>query len=195
MPGVLPCDASPSASAVRVARALEHPLRARVLFEYQRAPTSPSRVARGLGERLNLVAYHTRVLLDLGFVRLVRTERRGGAVEKTYEAVLEPHIEDEDWALLPARVRRALTRTAIAGMMQTAGAAAMGGGFDVGHAHVARIHLELDDDGLAELSACLRALYARAQRSAEGPAERGRDTRSHQLIVLLFEEVSPTARA
>ena len=179
---------------MRVARALEHPLRAELLFAYQRAQTSPSRVARALGEPLNLVAYHTRVLLDLGLIRLVRSERRGGAVEKTYAAVLAPHIDDEDWSLLPARARRALTRTAIAGMVRTAGAAAMDGGFDIGRAHIARFRLDLDDDGLAELSACLHALYDHARRAAEGSVERGRSPRGHELVVLLFEDVSPTAR-
>jgi hypothetical protein len=89
--------------------------------------------------------------------------------------------------------RRALTRTAIAGMMRTAGAAAMHGGFDIGRAHVARFRLELDDDGLAELSACLRGLYARARLAEEGSVERGRSPRRHELVVLLFEDVSPTA--
>jgi DNA-binding transcriptional ArsR family regulator len=73
-------------------RLLAHPLRDRLLFEYQGDPTSPSKVARRLGESVSLVSYHTDVLARNGCLELVRTERRRGAIEHFYRAIVAQDI-------------------------------------------------------------------------------------------------------
>ena len=100
-----------------VARLARHPLRQHVLFKYTEAVTSPSAVAAALGARVNLVSYHTGVLLRAGVIELVRTERRRGATEHFYRAALRGMIEDGDWERLPATVRRGLVRGTIDGAL------------------------------------------------------------------------------
>src|SRR5215203_4374442 len=86
-------------------RALANPLRARLLFEYQREAISPSRLASRLGKPLNLVSYHTKVLVELGCIALARTQRRRGAIEHFYRAVALPLLEDDAWEQLPLGLR------------------------------------------------------------------------------------------
>src|SRR3954471_12700053 len=98
----------------RVAPLLAHPLRDRVLYEYQHEPTLPSEVARRIGRPLNLVSYHTRVLLRHGCLELVRVERRRGAPTHFYRAVVDQFLEDEEWVSLSVTRRRNLALSTLA---------------------------------------------------------------------------------
>src|SRR5689334_12719729 len=114
----------------RLSQVLAHPLRDRVLFEYQGEPATPAQVARRIGRPVNLISYHTRVLADHGCVVLVRTSRRRGAVEHYYRSAVEPWIADEDWDRVPAPLRRALVRGTLRKLDEEARTAALTGGFD-----------------------------------------------------------------
>ena len=75
----------------RLAKALSHPLRPRILQRLaDGAVASPNQLAEALGERLGNVSYHVRILRELGLVELVRTEPRRGALEHFYRATSEP---------------------------------------------------------------------------------------------------------
>src|SRR4051794_27450301 len=93
-----------------VARLIRHPLRQQLLFKYAEQVSSPAAVAAVLGRPLNLVAYHTTLLREAGFIELVRTERRRGAKTHFYRAILKSEIEAVAWERLPVGLRRALTR-------------------------------------------------------------------------------------
>jgi len=80
----------------RFARMVAHPLRQRLIVGYTVEPTSPSRLAAALGERVNVVSYHTGVLLRAACIELVRTERRRGATEHFYRATAPGVIEDHE---------------------------------------------------------------------------------------------------
>jgi DNA-binding transcriptional ArsR family regulator len=140
-----------------LARVLAHPLRHRLLLEYHREPANPGAVARRLGEPLNLVSYHTRVLARHRLVELVRTERRRGAVTHFYRSTAAQVIEVADWEALPGRARRVLVLSALAQSGEEARRAALDGGFDLAYAHLSRSPLELDEQGLREVERCLRA--------------------------------------
>ena len=90
----------------RIMKALSHPLRVRMLTLLNQKVSSPSELAEELDEPLGNVSYHMRFLADLNMVELVRTEPRRGAVEHYYEALEPPLISDDDWAQLPAALRR-----------------------------------------------------------------------------------------
>jgi DNA-binding transcriptional ArsR family regulator len=68
----------------RLAKALSHPLRARIFAIVNEQVASPNEVADMLGEPLPNVSHHTRVLVGLECIELVRTARRRGAVEHYY---------------------------------------------------------------------------------------------------------------
>lgn len=107
-----------NAWAIAWARMTGHPTRVRILEIFERdGVTSPSALAELLDERLGNVSYHVRTLLDNGFLRLVRTEPRRGAVEHFYDLDPDaraarpnagPPIDDVAKLLAGKPVRRAI---------------------------------------------------------------------------------------
>lgn len=161
-------------------RALAHPLRRHLLLEYSASDDNPGRLARALGEPLNRVAYHTGVLHRHGFIRLVRTERRRGALTRFYRATVATVIESDDWLSLPAPLRRTLTFGTLEQSLDESRSAARNGGFDAAESHLSRWCLELDDDAAQDVEECLRealdeiariAAECRARTSERVPCE------------------------
>jgi DNA-binding transcriptional ArsR family regulator len=70
----------------RVLRALNHPLRRRILRELNTAPASASALAKAFDEELGAVSYHLNQVLarECGVVELVETVARRGALEKVF---------------------------------------------------------------------------------------------------------------
>ncbi|UGS37778.1 winged helix-turn-helix domain-containing protein [Capillimicrobium parvum] len=95
-------------AASRLAQALSHPLRAQLLALLNERPASPNELARQVDERLENVAYHVRVLRDLGCIELVDTAQRRGAIEHYYRAIERSYLSDDEWAGMPAEVRQSL---------------------------------------------------------------------------------------
>jgi predicted transcriptional regulator len=71
----------------RLARALTHALRAQALELIAAGPTSPKAIAGELGVDVRSVAYHVRVLRELGCIELIDAQQRRGAVEHIYRVV------------------------------------------------------------------------------------------------------------
>lgn len=182
----------------RRARLLLHPLRHRLLFEYAAGTRSPSELAAELGERLNVVSYHTAMLARAGLLDLVRTERHRGAIAHFYRAQRFGEIDDADWERLPLDLRHALVRRTLELTWREATAAVPSGGMDDGTAHVSRDLLELDERGRAELAGLLRSTLEQARRIAAACRARpGQATRPSELIVLGFSrepDAAPPAR-
>jgi len=172
-----------------LARVLAHPLRGRILLEYAGGLTCPSDVARTLARPLNVVSYHTRVLARTGFVELVRTERRRGATTHHYRATIEGVLEDEQWTAIEPRLRRRLVREGLALALADAEEAARAGGFDVAHAHLSRVPLQLDAAGVDAATRLLRrtveALAALQAASADGPRQ------AFEVVLLGFDVARP----
>jgi DNA-binding transcriptional ArsR family regulator len=68
----------------RLAKALSSSLRARALNLIAEGVASPKAIAGALGLDVRSVAYHVRVLRELGCIELVETQQRRGAVEHLY---------------------------------------------------------------------------------------------------------------
>lgn len=144
-------------------KALGHPVRLRLLETIvEQGEMSPVGLARQLGQPLSSVSRHMRMLRDLGFIELVRTEPRRGTVERFYRAKSLAFIDDEDWERLPVTLRRGLARQTFRKLFLDAAEAGAYGGFDDGDAHLDLVPLALDRIGRAEVSqalhACLRTL-------------------------------------
>ncbi|WP_028067645.1 winged helix-turn-helix domain-containing protein [Solirubrobacter soli] len=167
----------------RLGRLLVHPLRHRLLLEYANGPESPSAIAQRLDEPVNLIAYHTGVLLRHGFVELVRRERRRGALVRFYRSTVDPVIDDEQWQRLPGSLRRTLAVGAIELIADDARRAVPAGGFDHADAHVSRYPLELDREGVREVVALLHAADAALARIAR----EGASGAEHEVVMLGFE--------
>ena len=68
------------------AKAVAHPLRARILEALAGEARSPNQLAVEFNEPLGNVSYHVVVLRDLGMIDLIDTVPRRGALEHYYRA-------------------------------------------------------------------------------------------------------------
>jgi DNA-binding transcriptional ArsR family regulator len=98
----------------RVLKALNHPLRRRILRELSRGPASASSLAKVFDEEVGAVSYHLNQVLakECGVVRLVEEVARRGALEKVWglnqaiwkEVMTTPELASADCKLLPLEV-------------------------------------------------------------------------------------------
>jgi DNA-binding transcriptional ArsR family regulator len=153
-------------------RAISHPLRHRLLGMLDGRTASPNQLARELDLPLGRVSYHIRLLADLGAIELVRTEPRRGALEHFYRAVTTVWFSEADWQKLPRSARRGILGQNLQHIFSSVTSAADGGGFDNQAAVVLRAPLELDQEGLEELSGLLRESIDRAREINLRAAER-----------------------
>jgi DNA-binding transcriptional ArsR family regulator len=58
----------PASANQQLALVLEHPLRARIAAEHEKHSMSPQALAEALGEPLPRVAYHCKVLAEVGLI-------------------------------------------------------------------------------------------------------------------------------
>ena len=163
-------------------KALSHPLRVRMLTLLNQKVSSPSELADELGEPLGNVSYHMRFLADLKMVKLVRTEPRRGAVEHYYQALEPPQVSGDDWAQLPASLRRTLSDGVLGQIAKDLSGAAKSGGFDRENMHVSRHAMVLDQEGWDELSALLTDVQQRARAIQDQSAKRLKKTRDGATI-------------
>src|SRR4051795_12653716 len=115
-------------SEARIAKALAHPLRARILQRLGERVASPGDLAAELGAPLGVVSYHVSMLRDYDCVELVRTEPRRGALQHFYRAIARPNLDEDQWRTLPSGLRRELSGATIqelAGDLATAADAGM----------------------------------------------------------------------
>jgi DNA-binding transcriptional ArsR family regulator len=175
-----------------LAKALSHPLRQRILERISAGgEASPTQLARLLKAPLPNVAYHVRILVQLGCLELVRTRQRRGALEHYYRAIAHPWLDTDQWARLPASFRRqALART-LRDIVADASAAGLAGGFDPPDAQVRRVNVVLDEQGWRDVALLLEQLLTSVQRiradsalrAAEDDPSRAIDA---ELALLLF---------
>lgn len=157
---------------IRLAKALSHPLRQRLLEQLGDRVASPVELAREIGQPLNLISYHVRVLEQRGMLELVRTRPRRGATEHFYRAAVPVLLEDEQWSRLPAGVRSRLAGRTLENIWGDTLAAAASGRLDRDDVHVSRTLLELDATGWRELSDLLIGMVAEAGRIQNDSRER-----------------------
>ena len=187
---------SSSSVDVGVVKAIGHPLRMQLLSRLNERVASPVELARELDESVQLVSYHVRILRDLGFVELVSTTPRRGAIEHHYRAVRRPYFSDEDFASLPANARAAISGTTLEGLMQHAAAAHRAGAFEQkGNVHISSTDLLLDDEALGELAGMMTEVLDRAlalQTESRARLQNGAsEARAHVSLLLYPSDGTP----
>lgn len=78
----------------RLAKALSSRLRSRALNLIAQGVSSPKAIADELDLDVRTVAYHVRVLRELGCIELAETQQRRGAVEHIYR-IADPALEKD----------------------------------------------------------------------------------------------------
>lgn len=81
-------------------KALSHPIRARALAVLNQRAASPSELAAEQDAAVPDVAYHVRVLRELGMIKLVSTRQVRGATQHFYRSVSQPYLDDDIWRRL-----------------------------------------------------------------------------------------------
>src|SRR6478735_7389125 len=138
-------------SEARIAKALAHPLRARILQRLGERVASPGDLAVELGAPLGVVSYHVRMLRDYECVELVRT--------------------------LPSGLRRELTGETIQSLVNDLAQAADGGTLEDPEVVLTRTPLELDAKGWKKLNKLLARTHEQALAiAAESSARRNEGT-------------------
>jgi DNA-binding transcriptional ArsR family regulator len=79
------CKQAAQAAEITTAKVMTHPLRVHILLQIaEKGKLSPSEYSKQNDESLNLVAYHTKVLLDYEAIEEVDRRPRRGATEHFY---------------------------------------------------------------------------------------------------------------
>jgi DNA-binding transcriptional ArsR family regulator len=148
----------------RIAKALSHPMRARILVILNERVASPNEIAEMIDERLPNVSYHVRALLDLGCIELVDTAQRRGAIEHYYRAIVRPFFSDSDWKRIPKSGRQAISDTLLHVIWDDVSDSIETGAFDSrADRYLSHSPMLLDEQGWSEIA----RVMARALREVE----------------------------
>jgi DNA-binding transcriptional ArsR family regulator len=180
----------------KLAKALAHPLRTRVLAALDGRTASPSELADELEVPLGVLSYHVRRLTSLGFLKLVKRVPRRGAVEHYYTAVARPRITDETWAATPNIVKQATVSAALQQIGAFVNAAAGAGGFDATESHLTRSPVTVDERGWKAIARELALMQGRISRIEDESAKRlqraGHDGEQHATVVMMLFHSAPS---
>lgn len=183
----------------RIAKALSHPMRARILKILNERVASPNDISEAIDERLPNVSYHVRALLELGTIELVDTAQRRGAIEHYYRALVRPFFSDRDWKRLPRSARQSISDSLLKIVWEDVSAAMKAGTFEGRpDRHLSHTPMTLDEQGWDDLTKLLAGVIAEAEkiesRSAARLKKSGADPIPAKLTAMHFEsppEVAP----
>ena len=169
-------------SEARIAKALAHPLRARILQRLGERVASPGDLATELGAPLGVVSYHVRMLRDYDCVELVRTEPRRGALQHFYKATARPNLDDDQWRTLPSGLRGELTGETIQELVTDLAQAADAGALQDPEVVLSRTPLELDERGFKKLNKLLAKAHDQALAIASESNARRNEGKSQEVF-------------
>jgi DNA-binding transcriptional ArsR family regulator len=156
-----------------LAKALTHPLRGEILQKLEGGPSSPKRISDALGEPLPNVAYHIRVLVDLGLLEPTKIRPARGAVEHFYRLVPNTGFGSQNWRRLPPAIRGEAAARALEGFITRAFAALEARVFQGRDGSAASWSpLTVDEAGWSELMEIVAEVEMRFQQVGERSANR-----------------------
>jgi DNA-binding transcriptional ArsR family regulator len=180
----------------RLAKALSHPMRTRILAILNERVASPNEISEMIDERLPNVSYHVRALQDLGCIELVSTAQRRGAIEHYYRAVVRPFFTDRDWKKLPQSGRQAVSDVALQMIWEDVSDAIKHGTFEArADRHLSRSVLELDEAGWKELADLLSGALEETEKIQARSAARIKKSADKAVparVVMMHFESPPT---
>jgi DNA-binding transcriptional ArsR family regulator len=157
----------------RIAKALSHPMRARILMILNERVASPNEIAEMIDERLPNVSYHVRALLDLGCIELVDTAQRRGAIEHYYRAAVRPFFSDRDWKRLPRSGRQAISDSILQILWSDLSDSMKAGMFESrADRHLTHSRMVLDEQGWADMVKLLNGVLAETEKIEAGSKAR-----------------------
>ncbi|HVO55011.1 MAG TPA: winged helix-turn-helix domain-containing protein [Solirubrobacterales bacterium] len=135
----------------QLVKALAHPVRAKALTILNERVASPIEISGELGVPVGTVSYHVSELERIGWVKLVKTEQRRGAVEHFYRGVARNYLDDRFWAELSDAARDNTSLTVFRVLISAARESLAAGLFDERKdRHASVVTYDLDEQGWAE---------------------------------------------
>lgn len=183
-----------------LAQALSHPLRSHILMTLGDRVASPSEIAKELEMNARDLSYHFGILVEVGMIKLVRTEKRRGVLEHFYE--LRPPIflvDDSEWSQLPEEIqskfRIDLLREAASAAMEALQAGTFSG-FD---SHQSRVTVILDEQGRRDVFDLMQATFERvlevSRQSSKSLRNRPEEGAPVEVFMMGFETAAAAAQA
>jgi len=166
----------------RYAKALRHPLRARILDALHEREATPTELASMLGASVGTVAYHVRTLSSLGLIELTGETRVRGAVAHHYRAV-DP---------ADAASANGVSGAVLSPLDPQLCPVAALGSFEDEESLAMRASLSLDAAGWRQLSQACNQLLEQADRIARSSAARlaqnpQESERAAGMVLFMFE--------
>ncbi len=147
----------------RLIKALGHPTRTRTLSILNERVASPKELAEEIGDGLSQVSYHVKVLLDCGYIELVKTKPRRGATEHYYRGIRRALLPDDAWRKLPAQVKEGISIGVLNETFEDVTESLKAGVFDRRKdRHLSWTPLIVDGEGWRDFTALLAATLERA---------------------------------
>ena len=157
----------------QMVRALANPLRVEILRQLEEGPSGPKRLADRMGEKLGIVSYHMKVLLDFDCIELVETIPRRGAIEHIYSLKPNGALGSRTWKAVPPALRTRYAGTALAEFTTRAVKALEAGTAESREGSgVTWLPLNVDEQGWEELRGVLGNVEKRFRAVADKSAER-----------------------
>jgi DNA-binding transcriptional ArsR family regulator len=185
-------EREPSIDA-RIARALNHPLRVRILAVLNEQVASPKELAAVLGEELSNVSYHVRELHKLDCVEVAKREQIRGAVKTTYRGTTRMMLDDDAWERLSKETRNGISIAAVGEVIERASTAIEENTFDNRtDRHVITLKMDVDETGWSDVSSIVLDAHRRLEDVEVDSANRTPDPEKRvRITVSLLSYESP----
>jgi DNA-binding transcriptional ArsR family regulator len=175
-----------------VAKALSHPFRSHILVTLGDRIASPKEIADELGIDPRDLDYHIKVLIGVGMIRLVRTEKRRGAREHFYE-LIEPlfNFDDREWSKMPELIQSSFSASLLRIVVDEAVEALQAGTFNARANHQSRTPLILDERGYDKVTKLmdetLQKVLEIGKKSAQDLNTMGKEGIPAEVFMVGFE--------
>jgi DNA-binding transcriptional ArsR family regulator len=160
----------PALVSSRLVAAMSHPTRFHAMTTLVEEAATPAQIAEKIGEPLNNVTYHIKVLTELGCVELVRVQpaRGGRVVEHLYRATQRAYLDAAAWDELSEKEKLQVDNALMRLISEDiADAMSHGTFFEDDDNHVSRMPMILDKDGWGEVVSLLERTLNRLMEIQE----------------------------
>jgi DNA-binding transcriptional ArsR family regulator len=174
------------AAHLKLAKALAHPLRLKILGTLSAREISPSEFAKEVGKDVSNVSYHFRVLAKLGFAEVTQTRSVRGSTEHTYRSLRPVVFEDAISTEMPPEMRRMITETILQDYVGRMVQAIQQGTFDARNdRHFTWTPLVVDEMGWEEAMSLLGTTFEGLASIKEKAGKRLAESNGQRLAVTI----------
>ena len=177
---------------LRLAKAMAHPVRVKILEIMNERPVAPAEVSTAIGVPVSNVAYHFRSLLELDCIAAVEQQLVRGSVKTTYRSRTNLMFDDLCFSTLPPGDRSGLTVPTLKALYRRASDAIEADTLDAKtDSHVSVTTLSLRWEAWEEIAKILEAALGRVMEIKGEEEAREDDSERMPVTVGLLGFESP----